>query len=128
MISHLLESHRIAEAELSLTFVGRDRIRRLNREYLGRRGSTDVIAFDLTDPAESEKRRSPLMGDIYVCVPQAVSQAGTYGVSPEEEFCRLAAHGVLHLLGYDHESELDARRMNREQEAAVARFKAGAFG
>ena len=67
------------------------------------------------------------MGDIYICVAKAMRQAEDYGISIEEELFRLAVHGVLHLLGYDHENDADSRRMNRLQENLVAEFRSGIF-
>jgi len=112
-----------------LTFVGAVRIRKLNREYLGRDRVTDVLAFDLSgegpDSAGCRNSRSPLVGDIYVCVPRAKKQAADHGIPAEEELVRLAVHGVLHLLGYDHQSESGSLRMNRLQEGLVNGYRAG---
>lgn len=86
----------VSEAELSLTFLDDDGIRTLNREYLGRDHPTDVIAFPLH---ESDQ---PVIGDVYVGYEQAARQAEAEGVGLEEELARLAIHGTLHVLGYDH--------------------------
>lgn len=82
--------------EVSLTLVGDDRIRALNRDYLGHDRVTDVISFALHGPGE------PLLADIYIGYPQALRQAAELGLSAHEELVRLAIHGVLHALGYDH--------------------------
>jgi probable rRNA maturation factor len=125
----LLSARKIKQAEISLTFVGTVRIRRLNREYLGRDRVTDVLAFDLSggeeDSTGGRNSHSPLVGDIYVCVPRAKKQAADHGIPAWEELVRLAVHGVLHLLGYDHENETDSRRMNRLQENLVSGYRAG---
>ncbi|MCG6989751.1 MAG: rRNA maturation RNase YbeY [Gemmatimonadetes bacterium] len=81
--------------EVSLTLLDDDAIADLNRRYLHREGPTDVIAFSLGDGS------SPI-GDVYVGAAQAVRQAREYGVTLEEELVRLAVHGTLHVLGYDH--------------------------
>jgi probable rRNA maturation factor len=132
MIMSLLSSGKIERAEISLTFVGNTKIRNLNRDYLGKDRRTDVISFNLSGDETVGKKTStdkipPLVGDIYICVPRAVKQAAEYGLSTEEELFRLAAHGVLHLLGYDHENDTDSRRMNRLQERLVAEFRSGIF-
>ncbi|HUU26875.1 MAG TPA: rRNA maturation RNase YbeY [archaeon] len=122
MIAEILSSHRVKKADISLTFVGRDKIRSLNRNYLGRSRVTDVLAFDLSDSSRLDSRqaaRAPLLGDIYICCPRALEQAERYGVPTQEEIARLAAHGVLHLLGYDHENAERALRMTALQEEAV---------
>ena len=117
MISHLMKSRRIADAEISVTFVGDRRIRALNRDYLKRDRVTDVIAFNLSEPDDPV-----LLGDIYICVPRAERQAEWYGSGREEELARLTAHGVLHVLGFDHEIPDEASRMNELQEELVRFF------
>ena len=81
--------------EISLTLLGDDAVRELNKGYLGKDHPTDVISFSLGDGAE-------LLGDIYVGMPQARRQAAELGVDLNEELVRLAIHGVLHVLGHDH--------------------------
>ena len=84
-----------ADAEVSVTLVSDDEITKLNREYLGKDDTTDVIAFSLGDTAA-------LLGDVYVCVDQARRQAKALHVSLGEELVRLAIHGALHVMGHDH--------------------------
>ncbi|MFQ5888508.1 MAG: rRNA maturation RNase YbeY [Gemmatimonadota bacterium] len=83
------------DAEISITFVEDDEIRRLSREYLGRDVCTDVIAFDLGD-------ESAILGDVYIAPSTARRNAMELGVPPEEELARLVIHGVLHVLGHEH--------------------------
>ncbi|MBN2287771.1 MAG: rRNA maturation RNase YbeY [Candidatus Glassbacteria bacterium] len=132
MIVSLLESRQVARAEISLTFVGAEMIRRLNREYLGSDRETDVISFDLSGEGDagvkSRGAKTPLVGDVYICVPRAVKQAAAYAVPVQEELLRLAAHGVLHLLGYDHRNEAESREMDRLQERLVGRYRPGSAG
>ena len=90
--------------EISLTFLGDEEIQALNQEYLGKDRPTDVIAFALHDPGE------PPLGDVYVGYPQAQRQARELGVGLEEELLRLAIHGTLHVLGYDHPEGEDRSR------------------
>ena len=107
------ERHR---AIISISFVGRDRMRRLNREYTGRRGVTDVIAFALPSPS------GPLAGDVYVCGWAARRAARRFRVPFRQELTRLVVHGTLHVLGYDH-PDGDGRTtspMWRRQERYVA--------
>jgi len=80
--------------ELSITFVSDDEIARLNREWLGREGATDVIAFAL-DGQE-------LAGDIYIAPDTAARNAAALEIGAEEELLRLVVHGTLHVLGHDH--------------------------
>lgn len=114
-VSRTLSREGAGEGEVSVSFVGDDAIAELNRGYLGREGPTDVIAFSLHEPDD------PLLGDVYVGYEQARRQARELGVPLAEELVRLAVHGTLHVLGYEHpegpgreESELF-----RRQEAIV---------
>ena len=109
--------------EVSLTLVGDDRIRGLNRDYLDRDRVTDVISFALNGPGE------PLLADIYIGYPQALRQATQLGLSAHEELVRLAIHGTLHAMGYDHpEEDRFASDFFRRQEALVERVLAAGDG
>jgi probable rRNA maturation factor len=126
MATEILSTRNLEKAEISLTFVGRDKIRALNRIYLGRDRVTDVIAFDLSDGEKTACRkegRKTLVGDIYICLPRAREQAAFHSVPEEEELARLAAHGVLHVLGFDHQKSRESRRMKMLQEQAVEKFR-----
>lgn len=121
MTAGLLRDHGVIRAEISISCVGSSLIRRLNREYLQRDYVTDVIAFDLTAGGDSGIDL-PLVGDVYICVPRALAQAARLNLGPEEELMRLAVHGVLHLLGYDHEKPAEAGEMIELQEEYVKKF------
>jgi probable rRNA maturation factor len=95
----VLRAEGVRHALLSVAFVGRRRIRSLNRTHFGRDRETDVVAFTLTD-ARTHGRT--VVGDIYVCAPVGVAQARRFGATPREELGRLVVHAVLHVLGYDH--------------------------
>lgn len=102
-------------AILSLTFVGRDRMRALNARWKGRRQPTDVLAFPLRGPGTA------LAGDIYICRWAAAREARSRGIPLGQELVRLVVHGVLHVLGYDHPDgpERVASVMWRRQERYV---------
>lgn len=115
----VLDAEAAADIELSVTLLDDDAIRTLNRDWLGRDRPTDVIAFAL-----GEGDAAPL-GDVYIGVERAVEQAGEAGIAVREELVRLVVHGVLHVLGYDHEddsAERMAGEMWRRQEALVQRI------
>ena len=116
-----LREEGVSEAEISLTLMDDDAMRGLNQEYFRRDAPTDVIAFALHDPGE------PILGDVYVGYDQAVRQAAELGVSLEEELLRLAVHGTLHLLGYEHPEGKERLRsqMFRIQEEIVDRLRPG---
>ncbi|MGQ0703677.1 MAG: rRNA maturation RNase YbeY [Gemmatimonadales bacterium] len=83
-------------ADLAIAFVGRDRMRALNRQWKGQDRVTDVLAFPLPDP------RGTLVGDIYICPWQAAQEATVRRIPLGEELTRLIVHGVLHVLGRKH--------------------------
>ncbi len=93
---------------LSLVLVDDRRISELNCQFLGRCGSTDVIAF----PAEEEEE---LAGEVIISVETAIRQAQEQGHSLARELCILTIHGVLHLLGYDDASQGGQAQMNQLQ-------------
>lgn len=103
-------------AEVSVTFLDDDRMARMHARHLRRPQPTDVLSFAL-----HERGEAPL-GDVYVGADQAVRQAVDAGVSAKEEMTRLALHGTLHVLGYDHPAgpERAASEMFRRQEELMA--------
>ena len=113
-VRHVLENED-RRATLSVTFLGRDRMRRLNQQYKGQARPTDVLAFSLPDPAGN------LVGDIYVCHWVASREAEVREIPVDEEIVRLVVHGTLHVLGYDHPDgdERTASDMWRRQESYV---------
>jgi probable rRNA maturation factor len=103
-------------ALISVTFLGRDGMRRLNAEHTGRDRPTDVLSFELTDPA------GRTVGDVYVCPWVAEREARTRGIPLRQELIRLVVHGTLHALGREH-PEGEGRTtspMWRRQERYVA--------
>lgn len=124
-VRHVLEAEEVSEGEISLALLDDDEIRALNRTHLSRDRVTDVIAFALWDEG------GPVVGDVYVGWRQARRQAEEAGVPGDEELVRLAVHGTLHVLGWDHPTaagEREASEMYRRQEALVAEIAAADAG
>lgn len=114
------------QAEVSLTLVDDAAIQDLNRTYRGIDAPTDVLSFALEEnvpeePVSFTLEVERLLGDIVISVPAAVRQSREYGHSLERELAFLAVHGFLHLLGYDHEGEEAAARMEGLQEEILTR-------
>ncbi len=116
------------EAELSVLFVGSRKMKALNTHYRGIPKETDVLSFPMNEvqaflPGTS---RSLVLGDIVISIPRTIAQAQDYGASFYEELFRLLVHGLLHLLGYDHEeSRYQKVRMEKKEKEilhAVARL------
>lgn len=119
IVQRVLEAERVREGLISVTFVPPRAIKQLNRTYLERDALTDVIAFSFRAGA----RRSPVIGDVYICPAVALDNARAAKVRFAEELERLVVHGTLHVLGYDHPEgdERTRSRMWRKQEALIER-------
>lgn len=107
-----LEREGVPGGEISVTLLGDEAMRQLNRSYLAKDRPTDVISFSLGD-AELP------VGDIYIGVPQARRQAEELGVDLTEELVRLAVHGTLHALGWNHPEgpeRVDSPMFRRQEE------------
>jgi probable rRNA maturation factor len=120
-VRHALREEGIEAAEISVALVGDDEIASLNSDYLQHEGPTDVISFALHEKGD------PPLGDVYVGVDQALRQAAEFGATPAEEVLRLAVHGTLHVLGYDHPDGADrtGSEMFARQEALLRGFLDG---
>jgi probable rRNA maturation factor len=108
--------------ELSVLFIGSKRMKSLNSRYRGINKVTDVLSFPMTD--KGPVPAGGLLGDIVICVPRSISQADDFGVSFYDELLRLMLHGLLHLVGYDHEkNSYQKRRMERKEEELLNAIK-----
>jgi probable rRNA maturation factor len=103
-----------ARSELSLALVDDAEISELNRVWRQKEGPTDVLSFSLLE-GDWELHRGALLGDVAIGVEVAVRQARERHRGLDEELARLMIHGVLHLLGYDHEVEDEARKMRAQE-------------
>ncbi len=115
----LLEAIDRTAGEVVVVLVGDERIRELNRQWRGKDQPTDVLSFSLLE-GEAMAGGADLLGDIVVSVETLRRQAREGNWSDQEELARLLLHGLLHLLGYDHEREADEVVM-KEQESRLAR-------
>lgn len=108
------------EAEVSVVITGDDHIKELNGQYRGIDSPTDVLSF-----AQHEGEPMPdsggedLLGDVVISLPAAVRQGEEYGHGLRRELAYLTAHGVLHLLGYDHCDSESTAVMREKEEAAL---------
>jgi probable rRNA maturation factor len=132
----LEKEHRGGPDSVAVLLTGDDRIRELHREFMGDDSVTDVLSFneqpgwkDGTPPAAVEDGfpilAVPRLGDIVISVQQVRRQAEEAGVLFERELAMLAAHGVLHLLGYDHAELEEERRMFGKTDAILAEIFRG---
>jgi probable rRNA maturation factor len=103
------------DSELSVVIVSDEEITRLNRQYFRRNCPTNVIAFPM-GPGVPAVLPSRLLGDVVISAETAERQAEAVGGKGEEEIRFLIIHGVLHLLGYDHEGSPEERRKMEAKE------------
>ncbi len=102
--------------EVSVSFVGDDEIRDLNRDYRGVDKSTDVLSFPMDDEFIIESR---ILGDVIINTRRVMEQAEELGHSNERELSYLTVHSILHLLGYDHMEDEDKKEMREREKLAM---------
>lgn len=125
LVKEVLKEEKVRNAECNIIFVDNERIHEINREYRHIDRVTDVISFALEDEMENEpsaQYEMRVLGDIYISVDRAKEQALEYGHSFLREICFLAIHGMLHLLGYDHQTTEDEKIMFQKQEEVLAKY------
>jgi probable rRNA maturation factor len=133
----------VSETEVSLLFVDEATIASLNERFLDKTGPTDVLSFPIEDEAdrsgrspdeggtgpgsiEADTGRLLLLGDVVICPAVAARNAVEHGVGVDDELALLVVHGILHLLGMDHEVDEEAERMEQRERHLLARFYRGA--
>ncbi len=107
-------------AELSLVFSNDQRIRVLNEDYRGKPSATNVLSFPAELPAKALAGQERLLGDVVFAFETITGEARAQGKTFENHLCHLIVHGVLHLLGYDHESDSCAQEMEALETTALA--------
>jgi probable rRNA maturation factor len=108
------------DADLTLVLTGDTQIQALDRDFLGKDASTDVLSFPACETDPETGRR--YLGDIIISVPRAEAQSITAGHSLEAELSLLVIHGVLHLLGHDHAEPEEKARMWAAQSEVLIRL------
>ncbi|MEO8878444.1 MAG: rRNA maturation RNase YbeY [Polyangiaceae bacterium] len=125
--TRMLAAVQMQKAELSIVLTGDKQIHKLNKDYRGKDRPTDVLAFAMREgefgaisPDEARGKVGELLGDVIVSLATAARQARERGVAPLDEVTMLIAHGILHLLGWDHETAAKDRAMRKETDRLVA--------
>ena len=113
LVKKILARFKCLNKSLSVQFVSERKIRELNRKYRGVDKVTDVLSFGLGGED---------LGDIFLCYPQIKRQAKHYQVTAKEEMARMLAHGILHLLGFEHRKKDEKRRVLLLQEELIRDF------
>ncbi|MBE6649798.1 MAG: rRNA maturation RNase YbeY [Ruminococcaceae bacterium] len=112
--------------EVSVTFVDREEIRTLNRDYREKDSVTDVLSFPTFDADEEifvPEGESVPLGDVIICYDRCLEQAEEFGHSVEREVAYLTIHSVLHLLGYDHMVPDEEKEMTEKQDEIIKQVR-----
>lgn len=107
-----------ASGELTIRIVDEAEGRELNRRYRGKDYATNVLSF----PYDGETLDVPVLGDLVLCAPVVEREAVEQSKDPKSHWAHLVVHGCLHLLGYDHQDDRDARTMEDRERAILATF------
>ena len=122
-IKRVLKHEKVDNANFSIVFVNNEKIQQLNRDYRGIDRVTDVISFAFEDTIDTEEKllynNVRFLGEIYICIPKVIEQAREYGHSETRELAFLTVHGLLHLLGYDHQTKEEEEIMFGLQEVIL---------
>lgn len=112
---------RIREADLAIRLVDADEGQALNRHYRGKDYATNVLSFPAEVPEGLPKNvRFPLLGDLVICAPVVAREAAEQGKALKDHYAHLTVHGVLHLLGWDHEDDKEAEAMEQLEREILA--------
>lgn len=114
VVQKILKDLGYHKGEISILFVDNQKIRELNKKYRHRDSETDVLSFSMLE-GEFSQIDTGVLGDIVVSVEKAQQQAEIYQLDLEKELNLLLVHGILHLIGFDHEKT--------DEEAALMRAK-----
>lgn len=109
-----------SQSELSLSLLCDEEIAELNSTWRGREGPTDVLAFSLLE-GDHTAHRSGLLGDVVISIETAARQAALRHRGIDEEVAKLLIHGILHLVGYDHERGSEDERVMRRMQTRLWR-------
>ena len=123
LAEYVLEREDVPEqAELSLAVVDIEEMAELNSGFRGKEGPTDVLSFGCDDPCPVEGDEPITLGDVVIAPEVAGQQAEELGHTIEEELNLLVVHGILHMLGYEHESEEGAAVMRAREQALLSAY------
>lgn len=111
-------------SELSIALVGADEMAHLNEQYRGIASPTDVLSFGCDEPCPTPGDEPITLGDVVIAPEIAEAQAAELGHTVEHEFDVLLVHGILHLLGYDHEADDDAGVMASREAVLLEAYAA----
>lgn len=122
IVSIVLKGEKIVrEVELSIALIGPGRMRKINRRYRGKNRVTDVLAFPeskilLEKFKVGVVKKVKGLGEIVICLREVKKNAKRFNLSSEKELSRVLIHGMLHLLGYEHEKAEEAKKIKEKED------------
>ena len=120
IIKMILRHEGVDNAVLSIVFVNHQRMKALNKKYLNRNHTTDVLAFDLKDDVALKRRPKTVMGDIIISTDAALKHVSAHQTVLAEELTLYVIHGILHLCGYDDHKANDIRKMRKKEQELLS--------
>lgn len=121
-VEYLVKELNLDNCMFNIIFITNKEIHKINKEYRKVDRPTDVISFALEDNKDIEYKDFRLLGDIYISVDRAIEQAREYNHSLKRELCFLSTHGILHLLGYDHQTKKEEEIMFTKQKELLEKY------
>ncbi|MCK5267511.1 MAG: rRNA maturation RNase YbeY [Spirochaetes bacterium] len=121
-VQQILVKLELNKKELSIYFCGNDEMRTYNKKYRDiNNNTTDVLSF-LQQDTDDRGFDKNILGDVVICTDVLIKQAGEYKVSLKSELFRLLIHGILHLLGYEHETNLEDEKIMQKKEQSLMEY------
>jgi len=112
----VLNKEKRKNLELSVAFVNKNKIKELNKKYRGKDRPTDVLSFNQLEFVGKKSKAKKMLGEIIICPQEVKKNVIKFKMSFEEEMINCLVHGILHLIGYDHENFLkEAKLMEKKQ-------------
>ncbi len=109
-------------ATVNVVIVDDREIRRLNRRFRGKDRATDVLSFSYLETDDAPRTADDVAGDVYVSYQTLSRDARRLGIDAGDLSTRIVVHGLLHVIGYDHETDADAARMERRERSVLRRL------
>lgn len=121
--NYALEKLKVKNPIFNITIVDNKKIRSINKKYRNKDVETDVLSFAFEEKDNIKYQNFRFLGDIYISYEKILEQSNLYGHSLERELCYLSLHGLLHLLGYNHENTEEEKIMRALEEEILNEYK-----
>ncbi len=118
MLQIIRETENADFSEVEVIYMDEEGIVEINKKHLSRDYVTDIISFRYDDDSENQQ----IEGSLYCCAPRIAEQSGEFGTNIREEFLRVFIHGILHLTGYDDQSDKEKEEMTRLEDFYLAEY------